>query len=334
MDPAFEMKKSPWCRRGFSLLEILVATAVLALLLVIVASLLGYSQDGYSRLSGSAARRQNASTALHAMVSELRSARISLLGRYELANPADRSLQLLLNPASLDANAATRFAHSIFWQTEDDAQGSGSSLVGYFVRWEVPASGPPRPRLCRLELDNSRAEAIRQAAQQPGGADEWPTVSLMDDLAPGDSDNGFAGWLADDVLALFVRALDSQLNPITNEARAITGPRTTSEPGVMFDSALNGTALNGRFDSRRGYQFERTSGLINVLGPRLPAALEIAVISAPPRAFRTLTAVPTVPPATDPTQFWNAIDAYVASLPNELQRELRVYSQIVDLTRP
>ncbi len=321
-------------RRGFTLLELLVATAVLALLLVILATLLNYSQDGFARLSSLAQRRQNAQTALFAMAAELRSATRPDLGHYELANPANRIPQLLINPASLDANAATRNAHSIFWQATGDAQQAGSSLVGYFVRWEQAAGQPPQPRLCRFELDSRQSETIRETLQQPSASSDWPTVSLIDSRAPGDLDNGFAGWLADDILALFIRALDPEMKPITNEARSVSGPRMSGEPGTLFSASLVGTALNGRYDSRRGYQFQRGSATINCLGPRYPAAVEIAVISAPPRALRTLTSIPTTPSATNPTQFWSDIDTYVASLPDQVRKNLQIYSVIVTLSQP
>jgi prepilin-type N-terminal cleavage/methylation domain-containing protein len=320
--------------RGFSLIEVLVATVVFGLILAVVLTLLGQSQDGFTRLSGSASRRQNAQTALQTMAGELKAARVPTRGQYELANPADRSLQLLINPAALDSNPETRHAHSMFWQTTDDALSSGSALVGYFVRWETEANGTPRPRLCRLELDNRRAQIVRQAAQQPTAAGEWPTVSLIDTEAPGDANNGFAGWMADDILALFVRPLDMGMNPITNEARAVSGPRTTTEPGVIFASSLEGVLLDGRYDSRKGYQFLSGTRLINCPGPRLPAAVEIAVVSAPARALRLLTAVPTVPAATNPVQFWTDIEAYVASLPERVRKDVRTYSVLVPLSQP
>lgn len=325
------LQRSP---AGFSLVEILVATSVMLLILGILFTLLGQSQDGFTRLSGMASRRQNAQTALQMMAGELGAVRVPPRGYYELADPADRTLQLLINPASLDSNTATRHAHSLFWQTTDDALGTGSSLVGYFVRWESDANGAPRPRLCRFELDNRRAEVVRQAAQQPAAASDWPTVSLIDNEAPGDAGGGFAGWLADDILALFVRVLDARMNPITHAARGVSGPRTSGEPGVLFESSLEGSSLQGRFDSRQGYQFFEGSTRVNCLGPRLPAAVEIAVVSAPPRALRHLTAVPAVPAATNSVQFWDDIDAYVNSLPEVVRKDVRTFSMLVPLARP
>ena len=94
-------------RRGFTILELMVATAVLMLLVVVFASVFSSAQTGLTTLRNSAIRRQNAQTALMTMAGELKAAVAPQGGFYEGADPADRQLPLLINPPTLGMTATT-----------------------------------------------------------------------------------------------------------------------------------------------------------------------------------------------------------------------------------
>lgn len=319
-------------RRAFTLLEVLVATAILILVVVLMASVFASAQSGLTTLSGSALRRQNAQTALMTMARELKEAVSSNRGTYELWDPANRSPQLLINPPTLGMNVATHNAHSIFWPSKIASSSGGSALVGYLVRWEQIPGKAPRPMLTRLFLDGDATQSVLDDLQSNVSPEQWTGPALVDAQTRADADSGFAGWLTDDILALYVRPLDPRMQPIKSRARQIQGPKTTGEPGVVFNTSTTGPAVPNSYDSRHGYQYSSSGTLINRFGPVLPSAVELVVVSVHPRALTRLETVPAPVNSGDSALLWNDVEAFVASLPEAVRRHVRTYSTIVSLT--
>jgi hypothetical protein len=309
----------------------MIATVILLLLVVVFASVFSSAQTGLITLRNSALRRQNAQTALMTMAGELKAAVAPQGGFYEGANPADRQLPLLINPPTLGMDPATHNAHSIFWPVKSSSSDGGTSLVGYVVRWMQESGKPPRPMLCRMKLGAAQLQSVLEGQQGTPSPGDWPASGLVDAATKGDADSGFAGWLADDILALYVRALDYEMKPIKALPRKISGPKATGEPGVLFDAVLTGGVLTNSFDSRAGYQYSTNSVLVNRFGPAFPAAVEIVVVSATPKAIRLLGSIPASVASADSSLLWSDVDAFVASLPQALRSEVKTYSVIVPL---
>jgi len=176
---------------AFSLLELLVATAVffvLALILVSVAgSLSTYWQMGISHNE----RRSSALAAFSRMARDLRFAAAPI-------NPASTNFQLVINPANF--GAAYKLPQAAFWQAPVANRGD-MALVGYFVQW-VPEAGGSVPKLCRLLVDSTN----------------WVNDALIASNAPATRASGYAGQLAENVLGLWMQPLDQARRPLATNA--------------------------------------------------------------------------------------------------------------------
>ena len=219
---------------GFSLLELLVATAVfvaLALILVSIASRLSsFWQIGIAHNE----RRSSALSAFSRMARDLRFAALP-------ANPASTNLQLVINPASLGPNY--QFPQAAFWQAPvaSDRSRGNMALVGYFVQWVNETNGSPAnlvPKLCRLVVDS------HYQMQKPS---DFVSDALIASNAPANRAADYAGQLAENVLGLWMQPLDQQRRPIT--------------------------LTNGEFDSTKGYSVSFTNSPTVTFPSALPASL-------------------------------------------------------------
>lgn len=342
--------------RAFTLLELLVASAVLLLVGVLMLGIFSSTVGVSSHLSNSMRLRQDASVALHLMATDLASALRGVSrsfeglrwspGVYERAAEGDRQPQLLINPAEVPESL--QHAGSIFWYS-GAGNGSGESeLVGYVVRYIQTPAGP-RPRLARLRLSFGRMQEVLLALKTPGSGvflpdfnaprtpGTWVTEELVDEQASATVGEGFQGWLADNVLALYARPLDPFLNPILSYPREIWGEHGMLRGG-MGPGGHSGLPTAGRFDSRVGYQFRPPGAAANALpfnvyGPALPTAVEVVIVAAAPDGIRKLETVPaSVRPATfADADFWPAIDNFVTGLPEQIRQGAKVYSTVVHL---
>ena len=153
---------------AFSLLELLVATAVfvgLALILLSIAgSLSSFWQMGISHNE----RRSSVLAAFSRMARDLRFAAAPV-------NPASTNFQFVINPTNVGANY--RLPQAAFWQApvaSDRARGD-MALVGYFVQWVAESNGSV-PKLCRLIIDSTNIQI-----QKPS---DWVNDALITANAP------------------------------------------------------------------------------------------------------------------------------------------------------
>lgn len=324
--------------RGFTLLEVLVSVAILSLVVVLLASVFSSVQSGLVFTDGGARQRQDAASVLARMAEELRSSMAPVSQSHELANPATRQAQLLVNPSGLAPSLQN--AGAIFWKAPVRSATGGSGLVGYFLRWDTSIPDRPHPFFCRFSLDPRQSEAAAQALRANGADTAWINTALADTQAPGDQDNGFQGWLADNILAFYVRVLDPEMSALTRQARQVRRmyyPASLSPNFVIEFSSPNqsaGPLIDGnRFDSRLGYQYQRTSDgrFVDRYGPALPPLVELIVIAAPPKAVGRLTVKPAIPNSNDPAKVWEDVDAFIAGLPEAVRREAKIYSTLIAL---
>ncbi len=301
--------------RGFTLLELLVATAVfvgLALILVsIAASLSSFWQLGIAHNE----RRSSALSAFSRMARDLRFASLP-------PDSAATNFQLVINPAGLQTGQGTSYLlpQAAFWQapvssgpvsTNIAPVGGNLALVGYFVQWVSETNGPVTnfsPKLCRLVIDSSSTN------YQFAKPSDWVSDSLIANNAPATKASGYNGQLAENVLGLWIRPLDQRKDPILNDAKAV---------------AFSG----GQFDSARGY----TVGLTNASGtletkvfaPALPASLEVALVSVDARTAKRLSGDEKPGPRT--ADMWGDVNAFYNALPQEIKQGARIYSTVIDL---
>jgi prepilin-type N-terminal cleavage/methylation domain-containing protein len=315
---------------AFSLVELLVAMALLAIVVSILASIFSSTQKGVSLLGSASSQRRDASTVLDQISRDLRSALEPVSRSFEEVSPSLRTPQLLLNPAGFSTNQT-----SLFWSVASESKLGGTTLVGYTLRWEdTPDGSRPRPRLCRVSFDPNDSESIkknlRMALNTP-----WVDQALANANAPGDSTNGYQGWISDNILAFYARVLDPQMNPITNYARTLSAPAAgTSSTYAVFGSSANGTSTLGAFDSAKGYQYTRVPDnvMVNRFGPALPAAIELVVVTAPPSSIQKLTSIPAPVLSGNATTMWTDINSFLANLPEGIRKASRTFSTIVPLS--
>ena len=278
---------------GFSLLELLVATAVfvaLALILVSIASRLSsFWQVGIAHNE----RRSSALTAFSRMARDLRFAA-------QPANPSSTNLQLVINPSNL--GNTYKLPQAAFWQAPvavDRSRGN-MALVGYFVQWVNETSGQV-PKLCRLLVDSN------YQMQKPS---DFVSDGLIASSAPATKTAGYAGQLAENVLGLWLQPLDQQRNPITIDSKSVAFP-------------------NGEFDSTKGYAVSFTNSATTTFASALPASLEVVLVTVDARTAKRLSG--TEKPGARNADIWTDVNAFYNSLPQSVKEGARIYSTIIDL---
>jgi len=221
-------------------------------------------------------------------------------------------LQMAVNPTSVDAKFQN--PHSMFWQSavSRNRKYGNLAVIGYFVLKDLAAD----PKDNRLQLRRVSVEP-ENPNPPPASPDyliyndptNWHPNALLEKFAPDDAtdDNaaGQRGWVADGVVALWVRTLDPLGNPITTDA--------------------TGAALNGTFDSRKGYSYVSDGATVYPGGrqlaasannprgydpvPMAPAFLEVGLVCVAPRDAQRITMLPPAT-ATAPANFHADMKAF------------------------
>ena len=305
---------------GFTLVEMLVAVAILSILSLLLMVILNQVSAGWSLVQSQIDARQNGRAILTLMASDLRPA----------ALPTDRTntnnLQFVVDPPVLTAASGYLYPHAFFWQAPIATSTTFGTMaeVGYFIRWDTSKVGNPRAFLCRLFVNppNPRVASSYIYAQPTA----WLTTSILDSTAPGTMASAYQGWVADNVIGLWVRCLDANGLPITQDS----GSTENGSPATV----------NYAFDSRKGYTTANgvmKSGIYDAssqtfqLWTTLPSYVEIAVVVIDARGASRITTIPTYA-STDPTKFWSEIQTFMSSLPAGVSNRARVYSTRVQMS--
>lgn len=178
-------------RLGFTLLELLVAMAILAILVLLLSGLIDGMFRGAGVASSNADRTERAGMIASRMVRDLKSTLTPLSGS------VTNGPQFLLTPAGLSNVSRPQ---SVIFQApvaRDDAV-TDIATVAYFARW-LPGD-PSRSVLCRLEVPLVDPSFL---------AGNWADMAFVDAHAPAVSTANppFLGLLEENVLALWMRAV-------------------------------------------------------------------------------------------------------------------------------
>lgn len=257
----FPNDKDPPCGQGFTLVELLVATAVLSLLLLVLgqfSSMLGNTLAlGYGR----AERRQDGRALIDFIGQEMRAAALPVDRMVEAGRPG---LQMVVNPGSVTDKFC--HPHAVFWQAPlaNDTSLGNMAVLGYFVRWLPSAGGnPPKANLCRLFINPTQPGGGNTPVPNPNyriytRENDWITDAILNEAAPADDPSGYLGLFADDVIAFFVRCLDE------------SGEVIKQGGGETFNSRLG---YSGKFKNEAGSWAVRS-----IAGPALPHSVEISMV--------------------------------------------------------
>jgi prepilin-type N-terminal cleavage/methylation domain-containing protein len=249
-------------KRAFTIVELLVATAVLSVLIVLLAQVMNTVSTAWSGGAGRAERQQNGRALVDFIGRELRAAALPVDPK---SNGVVPDLQFVVNPSSVPE--AYRQPHALFWQAPiatDTSKGTMAE-IGYFVKWDETRQ-PPRAMLCRIFTNPG--ESQHQVYEQL----QWLNETVLQQLAPADRITGYRGLFADNVIGLWARCLDSTGNVITQAGSGAT-------PG---------------FDSRKDYvdaTFDASGTTVNVTrkAPALPSSVEISLLMLDSRAAASIT---------------------------------------------
>lgn len=299
-------------KSAFTLVEILVAMAIFGLMVAFLLNLTGQASNLWQTGEGQVQRRASGRALLQYIAREIQIAALPVrqpahvgTGVSERAN-----LQLIANISENNANATQipqkyLNPHGVFWQAPIAKNNSRGNLacIGYFVKWDEANA---KSQLCRYFVDPSDISEYKIYQNNSGTAVNW--LSNIDTVAPA-SESNLQGWFADHVIGLWVRCLDAQGEPITQNAAG-----DTLESGYGFDS-------------RQGY--------IDSLGrthsaPALPAAVEIAIVILDSRTAKRLTQ-PVHGTSVSPSSFHADIARFVDSLPEPVRKGAQTFSTRVKL---
>lgn len=316
------MKSNPASRnqRAFTLLEILVATAILALIVVILAALVSEAGRIWAASEAQSQRRSTGRALLQFIARDLEMATIpNLYPTLNSTHSTNANLQFAVSlPSVMPANVLN--PHAAFWQAPVAANRSRGDLatVGYFVRWDTQSQpGTAKAQLCRLAVDPADpALYLVYSNRVDGTPADWFDAATLDAAAPATAAGEYRGWFADNVIALWLRCLDRQGKPILNTAV--------------------GTTLNGGygFDSRQGY--ENPSNGVKQPAPALPASVEIALVTVDARTAKRIQ-TPIMASPNSPANFGKdqttpgSLAYFVANLPAEIKSGVQVFSTRVYL---
>ncbi len=190
---------------GFTLIEILVATTVLTMLVILLSSVLSSALEIWQRGMSKSEVREGARSVIELMTSELRQAVLPL------DRTATDSLQFIVNPPDLDARFMNR--DSLFWQAPLAHAGAAGDMavVGYFVK---KVEG--RYKLCRIFINPGDANYAIYSAP-----DNWLSDGMLDAIAPADEASFLKGVVLENVPGMWVTAYqDSSTSYATYDSRA------------------------------------------------------------------------------------------------------------------
>lgn len=282
---------------AFSLLELLVATAVFVGLAVILLSIAGSLSSFWQLGISHNERRSSVLAAFSRMARDLRFAAAPI-------NPASTNFQFVINPTNVGANY--RLPQAAFWQAPvaSDRTRGDMALVGYFVQWVAESNGSI-PKLCRLLIDSTNFQF-----QKPS---DWVNDALIASNAPANKASGYQGQLAENILGIWMQPLDQAKRPITANANNASYP-------------------NGEFDSTAGYRTALTNGTNTVpytFSRALPASVEVAVVAVDARTGKRLTGSERPGPRT--ADMTNDVNTFYTNLPQGIKQGARIYTTVIDL---
>lgn len=280
---------------AFTLVEILVAVAILALLVVLLASLLGGVNRAWISGEQQVETFQDGRAILDLMSRDLAQAIIS------------PSLQMVQN-ANLPSTASERGgASNLFWQANLSSTSAGDLCeVGYFLdsnfrltRFFVPPTDATNYQIFSFAPSDSTAS--------------WTNVVGTPSLNTTISSN---------VVALWIRCFDANGDPIPWLSSAVTSAAPMQfNSAAHFQPAIPGTASSFKYTSANTAQAHL-----------LPASIELTIITVDSKTLlRSSAQVPPMPTVAGPTNLPDAIIAFNQQLITNNIKNAHTFSTRVSL---
>ena len=299
-------------QRAFSLVEVMVATAILGLIVTVLAALISKASQLWILTEAQNQRRSTGRALLQFIARDLETSVIP--ASYPAISSSGGNLQFITSSTNAIPSSLLN-PHAVFFQAPVASDRSRGDLaeIGYFIRWDTQSQpGTAKAQLCRLEIDPSDTQNYNiYSTNADGTPATWLSSTIIDQVAPATAAKNYQGWFADNVIALWIRCLDSQGQPILQTASGVT--------------------LNGGygFDSRQGY-IAPSSGTAQH-APALPASVEIALVTVDVDTAKRITtpiaASPGSPQDFDKDQSaTGSLAHFVATLPTGIKPGVQVFS--------
>ena len=284
---------------AFSLVEMLVALAILSIIVVVLlsvtTSLISTWQLGQARNE----RRTVGRDALERMTRDFHQALIPV------SKSNTTNLEFIINPPGV--SSTYELPQAVFWQApvaSDGGVNGNLAIIGYFVQW---INGAPMLSRALINPSNTSSYTIYSSPT------DWISDALIQANAPATSASGYAGLLAENVLGLWVEALDPQGRPIQ---------QSTGFAGENFDSRLAYSYTNSVY----------TTVPTTNQPPVLPASVQIAIVLIDSRTAKRLTGVnPKEKPSANTGNFWNDIQNFYTNLPSVIQKGAEIQTTKVEI---
>lgn len=199
--------------RAFSMIEMLVATAVFVVMLTLLLGMISNASQIWQRSEGQKNRQQAARRALEMIARDMESA------VFPANTNGTTTLQFQVNPGLPGYENPS----AAFWQAAASAESNGSDLsdVGYFVAWTTNQTGDAQGELRRYRLAATNTDASFQL-----GANFLSTGKLSTH-APGSDDAATQqGLVSQNIIGLW----------ITLFTRAADGTAGTNDSLTPYDS--------------------------------------------------------------------------------------------------
>jgi prepilin-type N-terminal cleavage/methylation domain-containing protein len=283
---------------SFSLVEMLVALAILSIIVVVLLSVITSLMSTWQLGQARNERRTVGRDALERMARDLR------LASMPLSKSNATNLEFVVNPAGV--SSTYELPQAVFWQApvaSDGGINGNLAIVGYFVQWINGA-----PSLTRVLINPSMTTSYTIYSNPT-----WMSDALIQLNAPATASSGYAGLMAENVLGLWVQALDPQGNPIQQSA-GFAGENFDSRLPYAYTNTVYGTQPNTN------------------VAPVLPASVQIAIVIIDSRTAKRLTGVnPKEKPSAITGNFWSDIQNFYSNLPSAIQKGAEIQTTTVEI---
>jgi type II secretory pathway component PulJ len=286
---------------SFSVVELLVAMTVLSILVFVLLAMLSSLTNIWQEGQAHNERRTVAQAVLDRMSRDISQAALPMV------QGNTNTLDFVINPTWVTAN---QYPQSIFFQAPvatDGGTNGNLAVVGYFIQW-VNGS-PGTPTLSRILINPSSPVYFVDS----GTPNAWISNNLLTN-APATSAKNYAGLLAENVIGLWIQALDPSGNPIT---------QSTFTKGEQFDSRYPYLYTN------YGLTDNGNATVSTNMASALPASVQIAIAVIDSRTAKRLTAIPSHYTITG--NFWNDIQNFYTNLPAAVYKGTEIQTTTIPL---
>jgi prepilin-type N-terminal cleavage/methylation domain-containing protein len=301
------MKVRPARDAAFTLVELLVAIAILVSIVLILTSLITAVSKAWASGEQQVSEFQDGRAILELISRELSQAVIS------------PSLQFIQNP-SLGSTPQRANSDSIFWQAPAASTSNGNlAEIGFYLTDDGKKTGADRYQLCRFCVSPSDPNyQIFLSPNQPTDTSApWVTNYVTKVSTP-----PITTAVASGVLALWIRCFDYNGDLIPWLSSNATGVGS-----MKFNSAAHfQPAIAGQTTS-----FKYTNASTTVRANLLPATVELTIVTLDPTSFRRS---PSIPPQNAQVSFDdlpNMTSAFSKALISSNIRNARTFSTRVNL---